>query len=164
MKEPTEAKQKPWLWYGLGLGILILLMWGISIPIWWALGQLQGVGTFGDMFGAVNALFTGLAFAGIIGTLFLQRHDLEMQRNLLKLQMEEIKLQRMELSGSRKAQEGQAEMLQLTAILTARSAIIQARGAMSHEWEVHLAAMTETIKKLEQQNPTEQSVPDGSSG
>lgn len=33
-------------------------------------------GVFGDKFGAVNALFSGLAFAGIILTLLLQRRDL----------------------------------------------------------------------------------------
>lgn len=33
-------------------------------------------GQFGDKFGAVNALFSGFAFAGIIFTIFLQRRDL----------------------------------------------------------------------------------------
>ncbi len=33
-------------------------------------------GQFGDQFGAVNALFSGLAFAGIIFTILLQRSDL----------------------------------------------------------------------------------------
>jgi hypothetical protein len=37
-------------------------------------------GTFGDKFGAINALFSGLAFAGIIVTLALQRQDLAQQR------------------------------------------------------------------------------------
>jgi len=44
-------------------------------------------GTFGDMFGGLNALFTGLAFAGVIYTMILQRED-------LKQQMEELKLTR----------------------------------------------------------------------
>ena len=33
------------------------------------------------MFGAVNALFTGLAFAILIFTVWLQRHELSLQRN-----------------------------------------------------------------------------------
>ncbi|MDR6554663.1 hypothetical protein [Paenibacillus qinlingensis] len=37
-------------------------------------------GTFGDMFGAVNSLFSGLAFAGIIYTIYLQRKELTLQR------------------------------------------------------------------------------------
>jgi hypothetical protein len=34
-------------------------------------------GQFGDLFGAVTAFFTGLAFAGVVVTLFLQRRELE---------------------------------------------------------------------------------------
>ncbi len=40
-------------------------------------------GVFGDKFGAVNALFSGLAFAGIIFTILLQRKELEYQREEL---------------------------------------------------------------------------------
>lgn len=40
-------------------------------------------GVFGDKFGAVNALFSGLAFAGIIFTILLQRKELELQREEL---------------------------------------------------------------------------------
>lgn len=36
-------------------------------------------GQFGDLFGCVNALFSGLAFAGLIWTIMLQRHDIIMQ-------------------------------------------------------------------------------------
>jgi hypothetical protein len=41
-------------------------------------GNLIGVrsGTFGDAFGALNALFSGLAFSGVLITLLLQRKDL----------------------------------------------------------------------------------------
>lgn len=60
-------------------------------------------GTFGDMFGAVNALFSGLAFAGIIWTILLQRNELRLQREDSKLSREEaidqnytLKLQRFE--------------------------------------------------------------------
>lgn len=38
------------------------------------------LGTYGDKFGAVNALFSGMAFAGIIFTIILQRNELAMQR------------------------------------------------------------------------------------
>ena len=39
-------------------------------------------GQIGDMFGVVNTLFSGLAFAGVIYTLLLQRHELELQRTM----------------------------------------------------------------------------------
>jgi hypothetical protein len=43
-------------------------------------------GTFGDMFGAANALFTGLSFVGIIVTILLQRRDINEQRYEMTLQ------------------------------------------------------------------------------
>lgn len=46
-------------------------------------------GTFGDMFGSINALYSGLALAGIIITIIIQRDE-------MKLQSEEIKNQRFE--------------------------------------------------------------------
>lgn len=50
-------------------------------------------GTFGDQFGAVNALFSGLAFAGLIYTIILQRKDLKLQRRDLRQQRTEMKAQ-----------------------------------------------------------------------
>lgn len=61
-------------------------------------------GLFGDSFGAVNALFSGLAFAGLIVTILLQRDDLRTQQELLILQQEELKLSREELKKSVEAQ------------------------------------------------------------
>jgi len=51
-------------------------------------------GQLGDLFGGVNALFTALAFAGLIFTAVLQRHELELQR-------EELAATRNELAGQR---------------------------------------------------------------
>lgn len=69
---------------------------GIAIYIgftdWAARGQ------FGDMFGAVNTLFSGLAFAGVVYAILLQREDLALQR-------EELALTRKELTRSAEAQE-----------------------------------------------------------
>ncbi len=60
-------------------------------------------GTIGDMFGTVNALFSGLAFAGIIVTILMQREELKSQREELALTRKEfhsqnktMKLQRFE--------------------------------------------------------------------
>ena len=51
-------------------------------------------GTFGDMVGAVNALFSGLAFAGIIVALIFQKEELALQRQELRDTREELKGQR----------------------------------------------------------------------
>lgn len=50
-------------------------------------------GTFGDQFGAINALFAGLAFAGMVYTLYLQRKDTEMQELEVLKSRHEMRLQ-----------------------------------------------------------------------
>lgn len=88
-------------------------------------------GTIGDMFGAVNALFSGMAFAGIVITLLLQRNDLALQREDLALQREELKLTRDELKRTADAQEEsekalrrQAENLKISAKLSALNTLV----------------------------------------
>lgn len=44
-------------------------------------GSWEQRGQFGDMFGAVNALFSTLSFFGIVVALWLQRKELEIQRD-----------------------------------------------------------------------------------
>ncbi len=61
-------------------------------------------GTFGDMFGAVNSLFSGLAFAGIIYTIYVQKIELRLQR-------EELRMAREELRRSAEAQENSGDAL-----------------------------------------------------
>lgn len=42
-------------------------------------------GTFGDLFGAVNALFSGLAFAGLLFSLFENRKQIAQQKKRYSL-------------------------------------------------------------------------------
>jgi len=72
-------------------GLLISLILGILI-LWVVSGFVTSYflqdwgdrGTFGDMFGAVSSLFSGLAFAAIIHANILQKKDLDAQRADLK--------------------------------------------------------------------------------
>jgi hypothetical protein len=73
------------------LGLLVVAVWaGMGF---WLLDEPDR-GTFGDMFGAVNALFSGLAFAGVIVAILMQRSELELQRRELTLTREELRGQR----------------------------------------------------------------------
>ena len=54
------------------LAILVVAIWGI---FWYFLSNNPDRGTFGDMFGSVNALFSGLAFAGVICAILLQMKE-----------------------------------------------------------------------------------------
>lgn len=69
---------------------LKILFFLIGIVFLWALGWWYPLkfqndpGVFGDMFGAVNSLFSGLAFAGLIYTIFQQRQEIKILSNEYK--------------------------------------------------------------------------------
>ena len=57
--------------------LLVVLLWGLSAVLIIAfLSNWSDRGTFGDLFGAVNALFSALAFAVLIYTIILQREEI----------------------------------------------------------------------------------------
>ena len=72
------------------VGILVVGLWSLTLVFFKGVGETAR-GTFGDMFGAVNALFSGLAFAGIIFTILLQREELSLQRLELQETRNELK-------------------------------------------------------------------------
>jgi uncharacterized protein with von Willebrand factor type A (vWA) domain len=80
-------------------------------------------------------LFSGLAFVGVIGTLWLQRIDLELQRAEMKANREELKRQADAQSGAQRALEQQEHQLKKAAQISAVSALLQsvsfARGQES---------------------------------
>lgn len=61
----------------------VIAVWAFTFLLYF-INDSEERGQFGDMFGAVNALFSGLAFAGLIITLILQREELSLQRDELK--------------------------------------------------------------------------------
>lgn len=69
--------KKNLIWVMLG-GVACLFLLNLSMVFFVPNDSTRG--TFGDQFGAVNALFSGLAFTGLIYTIILQRRDLEIQR------------------------------------------------------------------------------------
>lgn len=99
-------------WIGCLAFVAVLLVWAAS-P--WVVKRIVGengeVGTFGDSFGALTSLFTGLAFVGLIITLRQQKEQIAMQREDLKLQREEMKAARDELSGQKEQMELQNQSL-----------------------------------------------------
>ena len=87
----------------IGLLIFIVLLWLIT-PISYWMGEHYPLidvgprGTFGDSFGAINSLFTGLALIGVAITGYLQQRDIEQQQNELKQQNKTLKIQNFEHS------------------------------------------------------------------
>ena len=104
-KEETKSRLLIWIVVAI---IGVLAAWGLS---WWLLNKNIDCsterGTFGDMFGAVNALFSGLAFAGLIVTLLYQKEELKLQREELAQTREELKGQREEFEEQNKTMKRQ---------------------------------------------------------
>ena len=107
------------VWAGtLGLGYLFL-------PDWEVRGQ------FGDLFGSINALFSGLAFVGLIYAILLQQNELSLQRKELQLQREEMQKSREEL-----AEQANLQRKQLRATIT----------------EIHIRAMQVKVSAIEMES------------
>ncbi len=87
------------------LFIIVIAIWVISgLLTWFYFKNWSNSGSFGDTFGAINSLFSGLALAGIIYTVYLQKNE-------LKLQRKELKYTREELKRTANAQESTAKMM-----------------------------------------------------
>lgn len=76
IRNPNEPK----LSLAIMVAIAVIVVWAVSgYVIYNFVGEDRGI--FGDMFGAVNALFSGLAFVGFLYTILLQRADLKLQKH-----------------------------------------------------------------------------------
>lgn len=73
MADQPERKE---LKRAIGIAVVIFIVWALSgFLIWRKFHDSSERGQFGDMFGAINALFSGLAFGGVIYALWSQRKE-----------------------------------------------------------------------------------------
>lgn len=81
------------------LTLLVMAMWaGSLLLVAYAIPEWSDRGSFGDMFGAVGALFSGLAFVGLIVTIYVQLEQLDLHSDQLREAREELKRQKEELA------------------------------------------------------------------
>lgn len=92
---------------------MVLIYAGSLIYLTWPISELSidKSGVFGDSFGALTSMFSGLAFSGMIVTILLQRDELALQRN-------EIAENRIQFERSAAAQERSARLSALSTLLT----------------------------------------------
>lgn len=100
---PTDASNSAWKEVGIFslIFVAVVALWG---GMWWfidisvkptgteSVGEARGA--FGDKFGAINALFSGLAFAGLITTVLLQRRELSETREAFEKQVANVQTER----------------------------------------------------------------------
>lgn len=91
-----------------GVIFTVLVYAGVLIYLTWPISELSisNSGVFGDSFGFLTSLFSGLAFAGLIITIVMQKKELALQR-------EELSLTREELSGQKQEMKAQNETLKV---------------------------------------------------
>ncbi|BBR10115.1 putative phage abortive infection protein [Aeromonas caviae] len=86
------VKGKAWLF------LIVLILWGLY-PFAFRIQSYLNIGNglppneFGDMYGALNTLFSGLAFAGVIISIRLQSQELTATRKEMEGQGEQFKQQ-----------------------------------------------------------------------
>lgn len=95
--DASERNTDIWV-FSLVAVVFVVLSW-IFLPDFLssAFSKTADKGAYGDKFGSVNALFTGLAFVGLVATILLQRKELVLQRKELELTREELKGQKEQL-------------------------------------------------------------------
>ena len=111
--------------YGFVIVGVVIVFGVIASQIWVSSEERSG---FGDLFGFLNTVFTGLAFAGVIATLILQKKDLDLTRRELKRQADS-------LDQSQKALNKQIEEMNFSAKVNAlKSYIDTVDGIKSNEY------------------------------
>lgn len=76
-----------------------IILWIVFLLPWRMLfATPEAAGQFGDMFGALTSLYSGLAFAGIVITLWMQREELTLQRNELQQTRAVFNAQKIEMT------------------------------------------------------------------
>lgn len=124
-------------WAIIGIFLAVIGLWAMSyVAIESLFPTISERGQFGDQYGAVNALFSGLAFAGVIIAIWLQRKDLELQRDELRLQREEMAASREQLAAQAAAQRGAVlatlAQLKISMLQTEVAAIEMRSQAVAH--------------------------------
>ena len=127
--------------------ILILILWAATpIILYWMYGDLNKMSLFGDLFGSINALFSGLALAAIIFTVYQQHQELSLQREELKLQREEMKASREELAKQAEAQQLSLEASLVQFKITTKE--IEVRAIEMESLKIVEYARDDYIKKI----------------
>ena len=123
LRLPKSKAPHPAFWVCISvILVLAVMLLNFFLPNWLSLGKVESAGAFGDTFGAANALFSGLAFAGLIFTIWMQMKELKNQgvqikeaaRQLeesSKIQQQSIAIQEKLLNETRRTNELMASQL-----------------------------------------------------
>lgn len=126
------------------LSVILTCITLVCLTFAWLAWPKDTAPTFEGIFSAVNALFSGLAFATLIFTVFMQRQELALQR-------QELRDTREELKRSATAQEASETALRAQAEAAAQSAHLSTVNALLSHYRTELLDLRLNPIRLEQQ-------------
>lgn len=142
-------QHKPWIIFAIAvifiIAVCLLFVCFMKEQPW----GMDKRGQFGDMFGVLGAVFSGLAFAGLIVTLIQQHDDLKLQREDLRLQRQEIAQTNLELALQRKEMEEQNKTIMLqrfeTTFFNMLKSLIEVRNDIKYSGDFDLRTGTPKV-------------------
>lgn len=99
-RNDTDDKWSCYMMWAIGFVLLVMIV--SFFVIYKCIDCWEQRGQFGDLFGVVNALFSGLAFAGLIITIRQQHLDLEYQSQSIAQTKQELENQTKEFDEQNK--------------------------------------------------------------
>ncbi len=163
----TDDKLKPLI---IAFSV-IMVVWILSfVLIFYSFDTWGDRGTFGDAFGAINSLFSGLAFAGIVYTILLQRKELTLQRMELVETRKELRRSADAQEKSEQALSMQIKSMQTAAKLNALNSLVESYGREEENFmrldiskhrfakgrkEMFLKEIEQTLKSIEEEQQKE---------
>lgn len=97
MSDTDRSNLGIWIFASVATVIVVLIWSYLPAILTGSYDAISERGAYGDTYGTVNALFTALAFVGVITTILLQRKELTLQRQELRLTREELAGQKKQL-------------------------------------------------------------------
>lgn len=148
---PRKTSMKPVYFGALIVGVAWLTILVVTLVVFFGKCDPTAArwGQFGDAFGTVNALFSGLALLGVVYAILLQREDIEIQRLDLKASVDAQR-------EAAVAQTSQARIAALSAALAAKKETAESLEEAARsgsgitkikDREIGLADIAATIRK-----------------
>lgn len=106
------------------LGVVSFSLIVGAVP-WMFFGLNSKAGIWGDSFGFVNSILSGLAFAAVVVTLWLQKTELRLQREELEATREQLKKSAEAQEKSQLALNEQVDSMFIAAYLNALNSVVQ---------------------------------------
>lgn len=121
--------------FKVGLCVVVCLWLAAPVALLLYFGKPGNAGEFCDLFGSVNALFTGLAFAGLLFTINIQREELTLQRQELQLTREEL---RAASEAQAKSAHALAQQLQKDRLAREMTFAIEQFDNLNEDWSLNV--------------------------